>query len=86
MDFSFGHQKEDCVVQAINNFCRELGITRTDADIPLHKLEHHVRADLEASSPRALAVLRPLLVVLTNLPPEHSTHVEARVSASGSGQ
>lgn len=36
--------------------------------IPYHKLEHHARAHLDATSPRALAVLRPLRVVLTNVP------------------
>lgn len=65
--------------QAINNFCKELGITRSDADIHLHKLEHHVRAELEASSPRTLAVLSPLLVVLTNLPPDAHIVVKAKV-------
>ena len=30
--------------QAINNFCREMGVTRADNIIHLHKLEHHVRA------------------------------------------
>lgn len=58
-------------LQAINSFCRELGITRSDAAIHLHKLDHHVRSDLEASSPRVLAVLHPLLVVFTNLPDSH---------------
>ena len=67
-------------LQAINQFCKELGITRSDADIHLHKLEHHVRADLEASSPRTLAVLRPLLVVLTNLPEDYHEVVKAKVS------
>lgn len=47
---------------AINNFCREIGITRNENIIPMHKLEHHIRAELDASSPRALAVLRPLKV------------------------
>ncbi len=32
------------VVQAINNFCKEMGVTRSDNVIHLHKLEHHVRA------------------------------------------
>ncbi len=67
------------LVQAINNFCKELGITRSDADIHLHKLEHHVRAELEASSPRTLAVLKPLLVVLTNLPHDYHAVVKAKV-------
>ena len=71
-----------CGIQAINNFCKELGITRSDADIHLHKLEHHVRADLEACSPRMLAVLRPLLVTLVNLPEDHFSVVKAKVHFS----
>jgi hypothetical protein len=45
--------------------------------IPYHKLEHHVRAHLDATSPRALAVLRPLRVVITNLPEGHAEAVQA---------
>lgn len=47
---------------AINNFCREVGITRNENVIPMHRLEHYIRQDLDANSPRALAVLRPLKV------------------------
>lgn len=47
---------------AINNFCRELGITRSDTSVPVHRLEYHIRQDLEASSARTMAVLHPLKV------------------------
>lgn len=47
---------------AINAFCREIGITRNANVIPLHRLEHHVRTHLDATSARTLAVLRPLRV------------------------
>lgn len=30
------------LLQAINNFCREMGITRSENMIYLHMLEHHV--------------------------------------------
>lgn len=63
---------------AINSFCREIGITRNANVVPYHKLEHHVRAHLDAASPRALAVLRPLKVVLTNLPEDHLSSAAAR--------
>ena len=66
-------------LQAINSFCRELGITRTDSAVHLHKLDHHIRLDLDANSPRCLAVLRPLRVVLTNLPEGHHATYEAKV-------
>lgn len=57
---------------------REIGITRNDNIIPTHKLEHHIRADLDASSSRALAVLRPLRCVITNLPDDHVELVEGK--------
>ena len=61
--------------------CREIGITRNDTEIPLHKLDYHIRADLDSTSPRALAVLCPLRLVLTNLPEDYSQPVQAKVCA-----
>lgn len=68
-----------CAAQAIKSMCREIGITRNDTEIPLHKLDHHIRADLDGTSERVLAVLRPLRLVLTNLPENHSQSVDAKV-------
>ena len=65
--------------QAILDFCREIGITRSDGEAHLHLLEHHIRSDLDAHSPRALAVLRPLRLVLTNLPADHFEEFPAKV-------
>ena len=61
--------------------CREIGITRNDTEIPLHKLDYHIRADLDSTSPRALAVLCSLRLVLTNLPEDYSQSVQAKVCA-----
>jgi glutaminyl-tRNA synthetase len=61
--------------------CQEIGITRSDGEIHLHKLDHHIRADLDATSPRALAVLEPLRLVLTNLPTDHFQAFDAKVLA-----
>ncbi|GIL78905.1 hypothetical protein Vretifemale_8288 [Volvox reticuliferus] len=47
---------------AINTLCRDIGITRNENIIHMHRLEHFIRAELVATSPRALAVLRPLKV------------------------
>lgn len=51
----------------------------------MHKLEHHIRADLDAHSPRMLAVLRPLRVVITNLPEGHAEEVDARLRPNKDG-
>ena len=44
-----------------------------------HKLDHHIRQDLDAGSPRRLGVLRPLRLVITNLPESHFEEVEGKV-------
>ena len=75
--------EQDLVLQAINSFCRELGITRAESAVHLHKLDYHIRLDLDANSPRCLAVLRPLRVVLTNLPEDHHTIYDAKVRVPG---
>ena len=66
-------------LQSINNFCLELGVTRSEGEVHLHKLDHHIRADLDVGSRRTLGVLRPLRLVITNLPEEHFEEVEAKV-------
>jgi hypothetical protein len=54
-------------------------VSRAEGEVHLHKLEHHIRSDLDASSARRLAVLRPLRVVVTSLPEGHLEEVEAKV-------
>lgn len=65
--------------QAIKSLCREVGITRNDAEDPLHRLDNHIRADLDSTSERVLAVLKPLKLILTNLLGEYSSTVAAKV-------
>ncbi|KAL4852916.1 Glutamine--tRNA ligase [Chlorella vulgaris] len=62
---------------AINDLCKELGMTRSEGRVPLHRLYHHVRAHLDATSFRCMAVLRPLRVVITNMPDNHQEVVQA---------
>lgn len=57
-----GLRRRGVTPNAINAFCREMGITRADSDVPVHRLEHHIRQDLDLTSPRTMAVLNPLKV------------------------
>ena len=54
--------------QAIREFCRRIGVTKTGGAVELELLEFCARRDLEACAPRGMAVLDPLRVVLTNHP------------------
>ena len=54
--------------EAIRNFCASVGVSKTDGVLELAMLEHFVREDLNQRAPRAMAVLRPLKVVVNNYP------------------
>ncbi len=57
---------------SIRAFAHQIGVNRTNSWIDMGVLENAVREDLNASAPRAMAVLRPLKVTLTNLPEERA--------------
>lgn len=52
--------------QGINNFCADIGVTTNVSTIPIEKLEHFVRLDLNATSRRIFAVLDPIKVTIKN--------------------
>jgi len=73
-----GLRRRGYTPDAINAFCRDIGITRNENEIPLHRLEHHIRLDLDARAPRAMAVVEPLMVSITNLPKDFCEEFDAR--------
>uniref|UniRef100_A0A8D0D9N6 Glutamine--tRNA ligase n=1 Tax=Sander lucioperca TaxID=283035 RepID=A0A8D0D9N6_SANLU len=54
--------------EAINNFCARVGVTVSQTTTEPHLLESCVRDVLNDTAPRAMAVLEPLKVTITNLP------------------
>lgn len=52
--------------EAIRAFCDMIGVSKANSTVDFGKLEYCVRDDLNRTAPRALAVLRPLEVELTN--------------------
>ena len=53
---------------SIRNFIASVGITKRDNIIEMGVLENSIREHLEPLAPRAMAVLRPLKVVIENYP------------------
>ncbi len=52
---------------AIRNFCESVGVSRSDSVVDMSMLEHAIREDLDKTAPRAMCVLRPLKVVISNI-------------------
>jgi glutaminyl-tRNA synthetase len=63
-----GIRRRGYTPEAIRNFCAAIGVSKTNGIIDLAMLEHYVRDDLNKRALRAMAVLRPLKVVLDNYP------------------
>ena len=59
--------------EAIREFCRRIGISKADNLVEVEFLEFCARNDLEQTAPRAMAVLDPLPVTLTNYEGEGET-------------
>ncbi len=53
---------------AIRSFCRAIGVNKANSTVDYAFLEHCLRKDLNQTSPRVMAVLRPLKLVISNFP------------------
>lgn len=62
---------------AIREFAKRIGVTKQDNVIEMSALEACIREDLDAKAPRAMAVLDPLKVTITNYPADGIEWVES---------
>jgi glutaminyl-tRNA synthetase len=63
-----GMRRRGYTPAAIRSFCERIGVSKNDSLIDMALLENCVREDLNDKTPRVMAVLRPLRVVLDNYP------------------
>ena len=63
--------------ESIRNFCNVIGVNKFNSTIDIALLEHCVREDLNKTSPRVMAVLRPLKVIIDNYPEGKVEQMEA---------
>jgi glutaminyl-tRNA synthetase len=63
-----GLRRRGYTPESIRDFCTRVGVAKKENAIDVGLLEHCVREDLNQRAPRAMAVLRPLKLVLTNYP------------------
>jgi glutaminyl-tRNA synthetase len=71
-----GIRRRGYTPEAIRNFCRAVGVSKTSGLTEIQILEHFLREDLNKRAPRAMAVLRPLKVVIDNYPEDQVEELE----------
>jgi len=62
-----GMRRRGFTPEAIRAFCERIGVATRDNVVDIALLEHALREDLNARSPRVMAVLRPVKVVIENM-------------------
>jgi glutaminyl-tRNA synthetase len=72
-----GLRRRGYTPEAIRLFCDRIGVAKFNSTIDVQVLEGAVRDDLNRRAPRAMAVLRPLKLVIENFPVESVEEMEA---------
>ena len=72
-----GYRRRGYTPEAIRDFCERIGVAKKDSLVETALLEHCLREDLNRRAPRAMAVLRPLRLVIENYPEGQEEMLEA---------
>jgi len=67
-----GMRRRGYTPRSIRNFAERIGVSKAASVVEFSFLEHCLREDLGAISQRAMAVLRPVELVITNYPDDQS--------------
>jgi len=73
-----GLRRRGFTPESLREFCERIGVTKADNLVEMGMLESAIRDDLDRDAPRAMAVLRPLKVTLTNFPDDAPASITAQ--------
>ena len=62
---------------SIRNFCKHISVNKFNSTVDIALLEHCLREDLNKTSPRVMAVLKPLKVIIDNYPADQVEELDA---------
>jgi glutaminyl-tRNA synthetase len=72
-----GMRRRGYTPQTIRAFLKQVGVAKANSVVDVAMLEHFARQDLNETSPRVMAVLDPIKVVIDNYPEGHVDELEA---------
>ncbi|MEG1500280.1 MAG: glutamine--tRNA ligase, partial [Clostridia bacterium] len=68
-----GMKRRGYTAKGVKDFIKSIGVSKSDSVIPFNALEYFIRNDLNMVATRAMVVLDPLKVVVTNFEKEFET-------------
>ena len=75
-----GLRRRGVPAAALRNFCADIGISKRDGITEWAFLEHHIRQELNRTSPRLMAVLDPVKVVIEDIAPDEVRWCESLIN------
>jgi glutaminyl-tRNA synthetase len=72
-----GLRRRGFTPESIRDFADKIGVAKRDSTVDMALLEYCIREDLNRRSPRVMAVLRPLRVVIENYPEGQTEWLDA---------
>ncbi len=72
-----GMRRRGYPASAIREFCERIGVTKSDNSVEMEILDACIREELNETAPRAMVVLDPVKVVITNYPEDHTEELIA---------
>lgn len=71
-----GLRRKGYTPESIRNFCKEIGVSKSASVVDEQMLEYFLREDLNPTAKRAMAILNPLKLVITNYPEGQTEELE----------
>ena len=75
-----GMRRRGYTPEAIRNFCDMIGVSKSNSKVEFPMLEYCLREDLNQNAPRAMVVLDPLKITITNYPEGQIEYLTAEVN------
>ncbi|NOZ73290.1 MAG: glutamine--tRNA ligase/YqeY domain fusion protein, partial [Chloroflexi bacterium] len=72
-----GMRRRGITPEAIRTFAKRVGVAKVNSRVEIELFEHVIRDDLNYRSPRVMAVLRPLKVIISNYPEDREEWLDA---------
>ena len=75
-----GMRRRGYTPEAIRDFCERIGVSKANSVVDFALLEACIREDLNKKAPRAMAVLRPIKLIIDNYPEDKVEQIEVEVN------
>lgn len=72
-----GLRRRGVTPEAVRDFVSRIGVSRTNRTVDIALFEHCIRNNLNTRSPRVMAILEPLKVILSNYPEGQTESLDA---------